>query len=356
MIGTALENVLDALDYRDDEGLVTSDTPDVGSSRAYVWQEIRDKLQMDAAYFHGNVPAVYFKELQTDDDDYLWALHRSLWNHNRAPLLIAVLPQEVRVYNCFAPPTRRSDQLTLDNPALLKQALHQATDLLALRQELSEYQRREIVSGRFVRAQQGRFDREQRVDNRLLENLRHVRRRLINDDLSAQVVNGLLGRSIFVRYLEDREVIDEDYYARFDSGRSFHALLEESPDATYQLFDELASRFNGDLFPVDALERDEVKPEHLQLLGRFLGGAEVSSGQLYFWAYDFKYIPIELISAIYETFLDEDRQNTSAYYTPPEVVDSSSMRCCQPTRNRKTSGFWIQHAAPGSFSLKRIGG
>ncbi|MXW23203.1 MAG: hypothetical protein F4Z96_00710, partial [Chloroflexi bacterium] len=80
MTGTALASVLDALDYQDDEGLVTSDTPDVGGRRAYVWQEIRSKLQIDAAYFHGNVPAVYFKEFETVDDDDLWALHRSLWN------------------------------------------------------------------------------------------------------------------------------------------------------------------------------------------------------------------------------------------------------------------------------------
>ena len=92
-------------------------------------------------------------------------------------------------------------------------------------------------------------------------------------------------------------------------------------DETYQLFDELARRFNGDLFPINDLERDQVKPQHLQRLGRFLDGEEVTSGQMYFWAYDFKYIPIELISAIYETFLDEDRRKTSAYYTPPEIVD-----------------------------------
>ena len=64
-----------------------------------------------------------------------------------------------------------------------------------------------------------------------------------------------------------------------------------------------------------------MKPQHLHLLGRFLNGEEVASGQMYFWAYDFKYIPIELVSAIYETFLDEDRQITGAYYTPPEIVD-----------------------------------
>ena len=155
----------------------------------------------------------------------------------------------------------------------------------------------------------------------MLDNLRHVRRRLIDDGLSEPVANSLLGRSIFVRYLEDRGVIDEDYYSRFASGISFHALLDGSLNETYQLFDELAHRFNGDLFPINDIERDQVKPQHLHLLGRFLNGEEVTSGQMYFWAYDFKYIPIELISAIYETFLDEDRQITGAYYTPPEVVD-----------------------------------
>ena len=75
------------------------------------------------------------------------------------------------------------------------------------------------------------------------------------------------------------------------------------------------------LFPINDLERDQVLPQHLQRLGRFLNGDEVTSGQMYFWAYDFKYIPIELISAIYETFLDKDRRKKSAYYTPPEIVD-----------------------------------
>ena len=321
MIGTALTNVFDALEFLDDKGLVTADTPDVGNGRAYVWQEVREKLEIDAAYFHGNVPVVYFKELQTADDDYLRDLHRYLWNHNRAPLLIAVLPQEVRVYNCFAPPQRDSGQLIPQNPALLKQAVQQVTDVLALRSTLSDYRRQEIVSGRFVRAQHGKFSRQRRVDNRLLENLMHVRRLLIDDDLSEPVANSLLGRSIFVRYLEDRGVMNDDYYSRFASGFSFPDLLEASLSETYQLFDELAERFNGDLFPITDLEREQVRPRHLQLLGRFLGGQEVTSGQMYFWAYNFKYIPIELISAIYETFLNEDSNQTGAYYTPPEVVD-----------------------------------
>ena len=326
MISNALKNVFDALDYRDDKGLVTADTSRVGDGRAYVWQEIRDKLDLDAAYFHGNVPAVYFKEIENVNDDFLWDLHRSLWNHNRVPLLIVVLPSEVRVYNCFAPPVPDADRLTQDNPALLKRVVQEVSDVLAVRHELSDYRRQEIVSGRFVRSNMTRFDREQRVDNRLLGNLNDVRKILIGDDssdngLSESVANSLLGRAIFVRYLEDRGVIDGDYFQRFANGRSFKELLESSHHETYELFDDLADRFNGDLFPIHDLELNQVKPRHLQRLGRFLSGDEVISGQMFFWAYDFKYIPIELISAIYETFLDEDRRNKSAYYTPPEIVE-----------------------------------
>ena len=326
MTSAALKNVFEALEYLDDKGLVTVDTPDVGDGRAYVWHEIRDKLDVDAAYFHGNVPAVYFKEIEDVNDDFLWDLHRSLWNHNRVPLLIAVLPSEVRVYNCFAPPLPDADRLMHDNPALLKRAVQQVSNVLAIRRELSDFRRQEIVSGRFVRSQMELFAREQRVDNRLLGNLKDVRKSLIDDissddGLSESVANSLLGRAIFVRYLEDRDVINGEYYRQFANGRSFRELLENSQHETYELFDDLADRFNGDMFPIHDLERNQVKPRHLQRLGQFLSGDEVVSGQMYFWAYDFKYIPIELISAIYETFLDEDRRNKSAYYTPPEIVD-----------------------------------
>ena len=208
-----------------------------------------------------------------------------------------------------------------ENSAPLRQAISRVTDVLELRKVLSDYRRQEIVSGRFARTRRAEFNREQRVDNRLLDNLKRVRRHLIDDGLSKTVANSLLGRSIFVRYLEDRGVIGEDYYRRFTSGCSLQALLKGSLAETYQLFDELAHRFNGDLFPIKDSERLQVGPQHLQLLGSFLSGDEVSSGQMYFWAYDFKYIPIELISAIYETFLDEDREVSGAYYTPPEIVD-----------------------------------
>ena len=48
-------------------------------------------------------------------------------------------------------------------------------------------------------------------------------------------------------------------------------------------------------------------------------------GQYRFWGYDFKYIPIELISAVYDRFLGEreaERRAQGAYYTPMFLTDT----------------------------------
>ena len=51
MIGTALANIFDALDFQGDQGLVTVDTPDVGHGRAYVWQEISEQAPVGCRIF-----------------------------------------------------------------------------------------------------------------------------------------------------------------------------------------------------------------------------------------------------------------------------------------------------------------
>ena len=318
---TMLKDVLEELHFLDNSGLVMADTSDVDESRNYVWQEIRGKLDLDAVFFHGNAPVVYFKEFQSVDNEELWGLHRSLWNYNRGPLLIAIFPNEVRVYNCFAQPTP-PDENKLDEKALLKQAVWEATDTLKFRKEMSEYRRWHIELGKFgLDGDSSQFDREQRVDSRLLENLRDIRDSLIKNGLEVSVTNSLLGRSIFICYLFDRGIIGEDFFGEYAGSSRYVDLLRKSLDETYQLFERLAHSFNGDLFPVTDEEKEQVKSNHLERLSSFLEGTDVVSGQQSFWPYDFKYIPVEFISAIYETFLGDEQKEDSAFYTPSNIVD-----------------------------------
>jgi len=46
----------------------------------------------------------------------------------------------------------------------------------------------------------------------------------------------------------------------------------------------------------------------------------MSDGQRSLWKYDFKYIPVELISGIYESFLNDQQRQEGAVYTPRNLA------------------------------------
>lgn len=101
---------------------------------------------------------------------------------------------------------------------------------------------------------------------------------------------------------------------------------------TYALFKQLSEDFNGDLFSSDENESEIIKQKHLDLLKSFLLG-DMKSDKLFFWAYKFDIIPIEIISTIYEAFyhlenttMDEEGKSKSTdkrgtNYTPSTLVE-----------------------------------
>src|SRR5260370_10145218 len=98
-----LEEIATLLDYAGAD-LVTSAVSEVPLARAQIWDEVRTKFGVEGLYFKGSVPVVYFKRIGEEQPAALASLHRRLWNYNRAPLLIPILPVEIRVLTCFAPP------------------------------------------------------------------------------------------------------------------------------------------------------------------------------------------------------------------------------------------------------------
>ena len=98
----------------------------------------------------------------------------------------------------------------------------------------------------------------------------------------------------------------------------------QNKDFTYALFHQLADDFNGDTFPIEEGETDCIQQEHLDKLRGFLLGTTSAQQELFFFAYRFNVIPIELISTIYEEFYNErtgkDR-NQGSHYTPPALVE-----------------------------------
>jgi len=278
----------------------------------------------DAIYFSGDIPIVYFRLLSEFDDEDVKILHRRIWNQNRIPLLYIVTPSELRIYNCFETPAEPGETDNLNTQERLIRHFNFAIDAL---EKLEEFSKPQLDSGMFWKSTIGRhFRNDHRVDQRLLEELQKTREQLHNSGLSYPLIHNLLGRSIFILYLEDRGAIKPDYYKRFAGEATSYVDILADKNAAYELFTFMEEKFNGDLFPVQT-ERYLVEVYHLELVRKLFSGTDMSTGQQMLWRpYDFGIIPIEFISAIYEQFLhkEEGKDYTSdlgVYYTPHPLVE-----------------------------------
>src|SRR2546421_4872220 len=297
------------------------------------WPNDRSIPHISSAYFIQGNPVVYFSQFEEVDTAALAQLYRSVWSQGKAPLLYVISRQDILVFNGYdGPPSRDNpDEILSNDEAHRHRLLHHLQslyDIETARQEiidkLRNYRRILLDTGAFWQTEDGQYiDREKRADQRLLDSMALLRRRLLATNLSSEVAYALLGRSIFIRYLEDRGILTETWVAQITNGLAHKYLTAlDSKKVTYELFDYLHQRFNGDIFPVDEQERQVVSEGHLGLLQRFLQREDLETGQLSFWPYDFSCVPIELISGIYDTFLsDETRKQLGTYNTPLALVD-----------------------------------
>jgi hypothetical protein len=212
-------------------------------------------------------------------------------------------------------------------------SIRTANSIAEAQSALSAYHRERIESG-IVFGDERFRNSANRSDRALIRDLKTVRRQLAEIHGSRGTkrpdlrhLHSLIGRCIFIRYLEDREVLLPAYFEKVAARRKeWTKLLAMAPSApeleprlvelrflrvrqnkdfTYALFDQLAHDFNGDTFPIDEEERERIHEGHLEKLRGFLLGSTSAQQELFFFAYRFDVIPIELISTIYEEFYNE---------------------------------------------------
>ncbi len=193
---------------------------------------------------------------------------------------------------------------------------------------------RSIETGQFFQQHAQFFPPNETVDRCLLENLMNTARKLKGAGWSLARAHALIGRALFVSFLERREFLKPDYYP---SGTNSLLDILRHPQSGQikrllyrDFFPRLRSEFNGTMFDTALSdEEQQVNGKHLTILADFLSGHDMESGQmtLGFWAYDFCVIPVEIISAIYEEFMKEadpkKKRNDGAYYTPRHLAETT---------------------------------
>ncbi|HKQ06807.1 MAG TPA: N-6 DNA methylase [Blastocatellia bacterium] len=303
------------------------------------WLSLAKKVGAEKVFFVNDDPVIVFCEVRDSQDATgLIKAFRQAWCMARPQCLFLALPGELRVYSLNRPPAKSVGEWQSLSPLAV------ANSVLDVAVKLNAFRREQVESGRlFEERYFGNI--EERADRRLIHDLKAVRQALLDSPLKKRYAHALIGRSIFVRYLEDREVLIPKYFELVAKGHpAWEAILSEVPekpaltidlekrrydrvlrnkDFTYALFNRLAEDFNGDMFPRDLEEEQAVDQHHLNLLRGFLLG-ESNSDQptLFFWAYDFEIIPIELISSIYEEFYHENNEDDKGtHYTPSVLVE-----------------------------------
>ena len=279
----------------------------------------------------GGKPVVYFKQVANADLANEAALHRQLWNQSVANVLVVSDAANVRIYSSLSLPREASiegngDDRLVESLSLIDFALQ--TRRFAL----------ELESGQYYESHRQSFTATKSLDSVLLRNLKATRDKLVSPEngLKPEQAHTLLGRMLFISYLRDRGIISSEFFTKSgapDNIDSLHKLftLCKAIDARkvfQQISRNLHDDFNGSLFSsANHVGELHLRDKFIPILGSFLSGDDVNSGQLAlgFPAYDFSLIPIETISAIYEDFLSaedpDQKRGSGAYYTPIHLAE-----------------------------------
>ena len=286
-------------------------------------------------------------------------LQRLFWNQGLATIFVVVDSTEVRIFSGLAKPSQSVDEAS--PPCSLVETLSRADYALQMRSFLLE-----LGTGSYFKKHRASFVPSDSVDAYLLNNLRTLRDKIVDDveNLSVEATHTFLARILFVSYLVDRQIIDLSTWSecQCESGTNVGKMLSslstvaEKHDALLAVFSRLKDDFNGSMFDEVTLTKcRKLNRTALDHLSNFLLGHDVGAGQytLGFWAYDFSLVPVETISAVYEDFLKKEDQpekrQKGAYYTPRFLAESVVDLALQDVKDVSSATFMDPACGSGIF-------
>jgi hypothetical protein len=310
------------------------------------WKE----MKLTGVLTLNGIPTVYERdEKRPLDPTQAAEVHRQFWNQGVATVLLLRDPEKVCVFSSMTKPIEPSTAKKADIDDRLVETVNLATQATWAERFYLRLATGQYYSG----VNETKFDPQQSVDAYLIDNLGAVRDELTEgkEGLDPSVAHAFLGRVLFTCYLCDRGIIDlKDYFPNRNWTRLLDVLESDvgrdpRSDLYGKLFRKLKNEFNGSMFDDDLKgEQDLVQPVHLEAIRRFLNGDKVRDHQrsLGFWAYDFGFIPVETISAIYEDFLEKEggpeKRKSGAYHTPrflAEMTLDLALENMSPLRGKR---------------------
>jgi hypothetical protein len=288
---------------------------------------LAQELKASAVYFRriegrSSVPQIFIYDNSNSDNnisqDELNDIHRRIWSSGVVPLYYIFDKTEVRIFNCRKPVNKTTLKATPFDVFSLVSDAHK------------KYSAGLFQNGSFWETEENRdrFKADNSSNNKLIDELKRIQKKF-SENQNVDICNKLLVLSILVKYLEERKdkngnpaALKPEYFNRYDKAGSFCDVLRKNKCT--ELFADLSREVNGKIFVLSDDEKSELKKLDQSKLADFLD-AKLEGKQHVFWKlYDFNYIPVELISRIYEEFIPDRKDIT---HTPVHLVNFMVDEC-----------------------------
>lgn len=335
-------------DFTEEKGLVFCSTPSRVKNNAELLYLIEaKKLEMDAVFFRrffynekdkipfNSEPSVCI--LNRDDNffnskDHI-DLHAKLWSAGKNEIYVIKGNTRIDIINARKPAEVYKEG---EEKKQTLEPIRLATDAIAAF-DFEQYSSYLFETGTFweQNAFKDKIEEQSNSYIYLLNHLMKVRKLLFNKNdlkLEHETIDKLLIVCILIKFLEE---IKDDHGKHTLKSIYKKNKVEDFADAIdknkcLDILNELALEFNGRIFDKFSLEeKNKIQNSNLSLIAKFIrANIDIDSGQLFLWEqYNFNYLPAEVISSIYENFIQAEatrqtgESEKGVVYTPIHLVN-----------------------------------
>lgn len=259
----------------------------------------------------------------------LTEIQKKIWSSGEAPLACVFYNTEIKILDCT---THINDNYTpvhlINHLEITGKTHHLYNEQFAVKIKSGVFWEEEELKKKF-KFQNSSYDQ-------LIENIRHIVNRLTESykTASTALINKIIVQSILIKYLEERidangnKLLSDKYFKKYDKSSTFIEVLKNGKfiDLLNDLNDPKKG-FNGNVFKWTDEEQYELQKLNLSILAdlldtnkKYLGSSQLELNFPNWRYFEFKYIPVELISRLYEEFLGEDKKDKGMFYTPSHLT------------------------------------